>query len=55
MDTYLGKASMSENRETMPQLSESNDEQEEERTSKTITAIDTGHIPPPSGKPSGEG
>lgn len=55
MDTYLGKARMSESRDAMPQLVESNGEEEEDKPAKEVSATDTGHIPPPSGMPSGEG
>lgn len=56
MDTYLGKARMSESKEAMPQLTESNGEEEEEdKPAKEVSATDTGHIPPPRGMPSGEG
>lgn len=50
IDTYLGKARMSESRDVMPQLTESNDEEDEDRPAKEISATDTGHIPSPSGE-----
>jgi hypothetical protein len=54
MDTYLGKARLSESTNAMPQLSESNDEDGDD-TRAEISATDTGHIPPPRVMPSGEG